>query len=153
MTEAARVWAATGRPVVGITPSQSARNTLAAEVAQSYNTAQFLCHLPGRRGARGPLGIAEGTLLLVDESSMIPTPDLADLVSLAEVRSAKTVLTGDTGQLQAVENGGACPCSSARWDMCCSPTRSKRRSGQPRYGLARPAWKSPMRSRIDRSIE
>ena len=30
MTEAARVWAAAGRPVVGITPSQSARNTVGA---------------------------------------------------------------------------------------------------------------------------
>jgi conjugative relaxase-like TrwC/TraI family protein len=108
MAEAARVWAAAGRgPVIGITPSQSARNTLAAGVAESYNTAQFLGHLPGQRGARGPLGISEGTLLLVDESSMIPTPDLSDLVSLAEARSAKMVLAGDTGQLQAVENGGA----------------------------------------------
>ena len=35
MTEAARVWAAAGRPVVGITPSQSARNTLAAGVAEA----------------------------------------------------------------------------------------------------------------------
>ena len=34
MTEAARVWAAAGRPVVGITPSQSARNTLAAGVTR-----------------------------------------------------------------------------------------------------------------------
>ena len=107
MTEAARVWAAAGRPVVGITPSQSARNTLAAGVTESYNTAQFLGHLPGQRGARGPLDITEDTLLLVDESSMIPTPDLADVVSLAEERSAKMVLAGDTGQLQAVENGGA----------------------------------------------
>jgi hypothetical protein len=49
MTEAARVWAAAGRPVVGITPSQSARNTLAAG---SYNTAQFLGHLPGQRSPR-----------------------------------------------------------------------------------------------------
>ena len=107
MTEAARVWAAAGRPVVGITPSQSARNTLAAGVTESYNTAQFLGHLPGQRGARGPLDITEDTLLLVDESSMIPTPDLADMVSLAEERRAKMVLAGDTGQLQAVENGGA----------------------------------------------
>jgi hypothetical protein len=107
MTEAARVWVAAGRPVVGITPSQSARNTLAAGVEESYNTAQFLGHLPGHRGARGPLGIGEGTLLLIDESSMIPTPDLSHLVSLAEARSAKMVLAGDTGQLQAVENGGA----------------------------------------------
>ena len=74
MTEAARLWAAAGRPVVGITPSQSARNTLAAGVPESYNTAQFLGHLPGQRGARGPLDITEGTLLLVDESSMIPDP-------------------------------------------------------------------------------
>jgi AAA domain/TrwC relaxase len=107
MTEAARVWAAAGRPVVGITPSQSARNTLATGVAESYNTAQFLGHLPGQRGARGPLDINEDTLLLVDESSMIPTPDLAAIVNLAEERSAKMVLAGDTGQLQAVENGGA----------------------------------------------
>jgi hypothetical protein len=107
MTEAARVWAAAGRPVVGITPSQSARNTLAAGVTESYNTAQFLGHLPGQRGARGPLDITKDTLLLVDESSMIPTPDLADIVSWAEARSAKMVLAGDTGQLQAVENGGA----------------------------------------------
>jgi hypothetical protein len=108
MAEAARVWAAAGRgPVIGITPSQSARNTLAARVPESYNTAQFLGHLPGQRGARGPIDISEGTLLLVDESSMIPTRDLSDLVSLAEARSAKMVLAGDTEQLQAVENGGA----------------------------------------------
>jgi hypothetical protein len=107
MTEAARLWAAAGRPVIGITPSQSARNTLATGVPESYNTAQFLGHLPGQRGARGPLDIAEGTLLLVDESSMIPTPDLADILSWAEARRAKMVLAGDTGQLQAVENGGA----------------------------------------------
>ena len=107
MTEAARLWAAAGRPVVGITPSQSARNTLAAGVPESYNTAQFLGHLPGQRGARGPLAITEDTLLLVDESSMIPTPDLADIVSWAEARRAKMILAGDTGQLQAVENGGA----------------------------------------------
>jgi hypothetical protein len=107
MTEAARLWAAAGRPVIGITPSQSARNTLAAGVAESYNTAQFLGHLPGQRGGRGPLSISEGTLLLIDESSMIPTPDLADLISQTEARNSKAILAGDTGQLQAVENGGA----------------------------------------------
>jgi len=34
MTEAARVWAAAERPVVGIAPSQSARNTLADNTGQ-----------------------------------------------------------------------------------------------------------------------
>ena len=62
---AGRAWEAAGLgPVIGITPSQSARNTLAAGVPESYNTAQFLGHLPGQRGARGPVAIGPGTLLL-----------------------------------------------------------------------------------------
>ena len=56
LAEAGRAWEAAGLgPVIGITASQSARNTLAAGVPVSYNTAQFLGHLPGQRGARGPL--------------------------------------------------------------------------------------------------
>jgi hypothetical protein len=129
MTEAARIWAAAGRPVVGITPSQSARNTLAAGVTESYNTAQFLGHLPGQRGARGPLDISKDTLLLVDESSMIPTPDLADVVALAEARSAKMVLAGDTGQLQAVENGGAMPLLAAELGYVQLPDPVRFRAG------------------------
>jgi hypothetical protein len=63
LAEAARIWAEAGLgPVIGITPSQSARNTLAAGVSVSYNAAQFLGHLPGRRGARGPVRIGPGTL-------------------------------------------------------------------------------------------
>jgi hypothetical protein len=92
--------------VIGITPSQSARNTLAAGVPVSYNAAQFLGHLPGRRGARGPVPISPGTLLLIDEASMITGPDLADLISHAQARGAKVILAGDLSQLQAVENGG-----------------------------------------------
>jgi ATP-dependent exoDNAse (exonuclease V) alpha subunit len=92
--------------VIGITPSQSARNTLAAGVPVSYNTAQFLGHLPGRRGARGPVPIGPGTLLVIDEASMISGPDLADLIAYAQARGAKIILAGDTHQLQTVENGG-----------------------------------------------
>jgi AAA domain len=107
LTELARAWESAGLGrVVGITPSQSARNTLAAGVAESYNTAQFLGHLPGQRGARGPVSITPGSLLSVDEASMVSGPDLADLISLAEENGAKVILAGDTGQLQAVENGG-----------------------------------------------
>jgi ATP-dependent exoDNAse (exonuclease V) alpha subunit len=92
--------------VIGITPSQSARNTLAAGVPRSCNAAQFLGHLPGRRGARGPVRIAPGTLLIIDEASMLPGPDLADLIAYAKARGAKIILAGDIHQLQAVENGG-----------------------------------------------
>ena len=107
LAEAARIWAAAGLgPVIGITPSQSARNTLAVGVPVSYNSAQFLGHLPGRRGARGPLPIGPGTLLVIDEASMLSAPDLAELIAYAQARGAKIVLAGDTSQLQAVENGG-----------------------------------------------
>jgi conjugative relaxase-like TrwC/TraI family protein len=102
-----RAWESAGLgPVIGITTSQSARNTLAAGLPESYNTAQFLGHLPGQRGARGPLPIVPGSLLSVDEASTVSGPDLADLISLAEATGSKVILAGDTGQLQAVENGG-----------------------------------------------
>ena len=107
LTDTSRAWAAAGLgPVVGITASQSARNTLAAGLPVSRNAAQFLGHLPGRRGARGPVETGPAPLLVIDEASTMPGPDLADLISYAQARDGKVILAGDTGQLQAVENGG-----------------------------------------------
>ena len=115
LAEAARIWAGAGLgPVIGITPSQSARNTLAAGVPVSYNAAQFLGHLPDRRGARGPVPIGPGTLLVIDEASMLSGPDLADLITYAKARGAKIILAGDLSQLQAVENGGGMSLLAAR---------------------------------------
>ena len=107
LTDTGRAWTTAGLgPVVGITASQSARNTLAAGVPVSYNAAQFLGHLPGRRGARGPVETGPAPLLVIDEASTMPGPDLADLIAYAQARDGKVILAGDTGQLQAVENGG-----------------------------------------------
>jgi AAA domain len=107
LTQAGKAWtAAKLGPVIGITTAQSARNTLAAGVPVSYNAAQFLGHLPGRRGARGPVETGPGPLLAVDEASTMPGPDLADLIAYAETHDGKVILAGDTSQLQAVENGG-----------------------------------------------
>ena len=107
LTEGGKAWAAAGLgQVIGITAAQSARNTLAAGVPVSYNSAQFLGHLPGRRGARGEVETGPGPLLLVDEASTMPGPDLADLIAYAQARDGKVILAGDTSQLQAVENGG-----------------------------------------------
>jgi ATP-dependent exoDNAse (exonuclease V) alpha subunit len=107
LAAAGQVWAAAGLGrVVGITPSQSARNTLAAGVPESCNAAQFLGHLPGRRGARGPIRLHPGDLVLMDEASMTANPDLADVIAQAAASGAKVILAGDTQQLQAVENGG-----------------------------------------------
>jgi ATP-dependent exoDNAse (exonuclease V) alpha subunit len=107
LAAAAQAWEAAGLGrVVGITPSQSARNTLAAGVPVSYHSAQFLGHLPGQRGARGPVRLRPGDLVLIDEASMVANPDLADVISQAATDGAKIILAGDTQQLQAVENGG-----------------------------------------------
>jgi conjugative relaxase-like TrwC/TraI family protein len=107
LTDAARAWTEAGLgQVIGVTASQSARNTLAAGVPVSYNAAQFLGHLPGRRGARGPVEAGPAPLLVIDEASTMPGPDLADLIAYAEARGGKVLLAGDTSQLQAVQNGG-----------------------------------------------
>jgi len=107
LAEAGRAWAGAGTVrVVGITPSQASRNTLAAGIPESYNAAQFLGHLPGRRGARGPVPLGPGDLVLMDETPMVATPDLADVISHVTASGAKLIAAGDTAQLQAVENGG-----------------------------------------------
>ena len=107
LAAAGRAWAAAGvGRVVGITPSQSARNTLAARVPECYNAAQFLGHLPGRRGARSPVRLDPGDVVLLDEASMVCNPDLADVIGQAAASGAKVILAGDTQQLQAVESGG-----------------------------------------------
>ena len=107
LAAAGTAWAAAGLGrVIGITPSQSARNTLAAGVPECYNAAQFLGHLPGRRGARGPVRLRPGDLVLMDEASMTSTPDLTDVITQAAASDAKVILAGDTQQLQAVQNGG-----------------------------------------------
>ena len=107
LAQVGQAWTGAGLgQVVGITASQSARNTLAAGVPVSYNAALFLGHLPGRRGARGPVETGPAPLLVVDEASMMPGPDLADLIAYATVRGGKVILAGDTSQLQAVQNGG-----------------------------------------------
>jgi hypothetical protein len=105
--EAGRAWTQAGLgPAVGITASQSARNTLAAGVPVSYNSAQFLGDLPGRPGARGPIATGPRPLLVVDEASMMTGPHLAALIAYAEDTDGKILLAGDTSQLQAVQNGG-----------------------------------------------
>ena len=140
MTEAARVWAAAGRPVVGITPSQSALNTLAAGVAGSYDTAQFLGYLPGQRGARGPLAIAEGALLLVDESSMISAPiwwpDYIEQ-SFKAVRRSEIASSCVAPSPTAPTPGGA-----GRRRTKHRPRPARRRGARERHESRHPAWQT-----------
>jgi AAA domain/TrwC relaxase len=107
---AARMWTLAGKgDVILLAPSQSAANVLRDATGGAYpvyNTAQFLGHLEGRRGARGAVEIRPGTLLLADESSMTSMADLRDLAQHAGDNGSTLRLFGDDGQLTAPEGGG-----------------------------------------------
>ncbi len=95
--------------VIGIASTSAARNVLLeAGIPVAENTAQFLGHLPGRRGARGAtgLGAGAGALIILDEASTASMPDLAAVLRHAARSGAKVVITGDHAQLGAVQAGG-----------------------------------------------
>ena len=112
--ELARAWHLAGLgPVMALTASSNARNVLREEAARHgvaelacYNTAEWLGHAEGAREARDPIALAPGTLITLDEASMMSIGDLAAVLRRAAVHGAKVVVTGDPMQLQAVEGGG-----------------------------------------------
>ena len=104
----ARLWWQAGMgEVYGVTTSQAARNVLReAGVGLADNTAEFLGHLEGRREARGAKTVRPGTLLIMDEASMMSMADVAAIMRLATERDCRVLITGDHEQLAAVEGGG-----------------------------------------------
>ncbi|MHB1820706.1 MAG: MobF family relaxase [Streptosporangiaceae bacterium] len=104
----AQAWrlAGMGR-VYGIATTSAGRNVmLEAGIPLAENTAQFLGHLPGQRGARGATDIGPSALLILDEASMTSMPDLAGTIRHAARMGAKVIITGDHAQLAAVQAGG-----------------------------------------------
>jgi ATP-dependent exoDNAse (exonuclease V) alpha subunit len=102
LATAARTWAQPGGgQVFGTATSQNATNELrAAGVQVAANTTRLLADLGSGR-------IPPGSLILVDEGSMVSMAHLAALVEYAARNSCKLVLAGDQEQLAAVEGGGA----------------------------------------------
>jgi hypothetical protein len=96
LAAAAKAWSG---PVVGTATSQNATNQLrAAGVGAAANTTQLLTNLGS---------IRPGSLILVDEGSMVSITHLAALIDHAARNGCKLVLAGDQEQLAAVEGGGA----------------------------------------------
>ena len=106
----ARMWRDAGKgDVIFITPSQAAANVIRQESNNEfkvYNFAQFLGHVEGERGKLGPVEIRPGTLIQVDEASMISLADLRDIAMYAADNGSVFRPTGDGGQLTAPEGGG-----------------------------------------------
>jgi len=96
LAAAARAW---GGPVLGTATSQNATNELrTAGVRVAANTTRLLADLAS---------IPPGSLIEVDEGSMVSLAHLAALVEHAARNGCKLVLAGDQEQLAAVEGGGA----------------------------------------------
>ena len=108
VAEMARIWRQAGMgEVIGLTTSQTAANVLTETgVTRAYNTARFLGHLTTGREARGSLPVAPGSLLILDEASMMSLADMAAILAIARANGCKVVVTGDHEQLAAVEGGG-----------------------------------------------
>ncbi|MGH2843262.1 MAG: ATP-dependent DNA helicase, partial [Solirubrobacteraceae bacterium] len=96
LAAAARAW---GGPVFGTATSQNATNELRkAGVRVTANTTRLLADLDS---------IPPGSLIEVDEGSMVSLAHLATLTEYAARNGCKLLLAGDQEQLAAVEGGGA----------------------------------------------
>ena len=98
----ARCWrqAHPGGRVIGLTTSQQARHVLhAASVTDSFNIAQWLS------SPRHQV-IPPGSLIILDEASMIAMHHFDTVLQMARKANAKVVIAGDPYQLGAVERGG-----------------------------------------------
>lgn len=104
----ARIWRQAGLGQVrGLTTSQAARNVLRdAGVDLADNTAAFLARLARSQPGPGKPAIEPGTLLILDEASMMSMPDMAAIMNLAAESGCRVLITGDHEQLSAVESGG-----------------------------------------------
>ena len=103
-----------GWRMVGLAPSASAVQTLAAESGIENETLQrFLARNSGvaegrltKKGAREMRAAFAKTVLVVDEGSLASTVQARDLLRIAgELRIPKLVLVGDSKQLDAVDAG------------------------------------------------
>ena len=103
-----------GWRMVGLAPSASAVQTLAAESGIESETLQrFLARNAGvaggrltRKGAREMRAAFARTVLVIDEGSLASTVQARDLLRIAsELRIPKLVLVGDAKQLEAVDAG------------------------------------------------
>ena len=115
MLDRARVLAEKkGYRMIGLAPSASAVQTLAAEAGIESETLQrFLARNAGvaegrltTKGAKEMMAAFAKTVLVVDEGSLASTVQARDLLRIAnELRIPRVVLVGDAKQLDAVDAG------------------------------------------------
>jgi len=94
------------RPVFGVAPTAKAAKVLADETGIPADTVAKLLYEWRNRQPRPRYRLLAGTTVVVDESGMVGTDSLDQLVSLADKQRWRLVLVGDPRQLHAVGRGG-----------------------------------------------
>lgn len=105
LAAAQEAWAAAGIRGVGVATARSASGELSDAGVPATSVTHFLIQT-GELAERGIAPLPRGTVIVVDESSTTPTPDMAALGDLAEGCDGKLVLIGDPRQIGAVGPGG-----------------------------------------------
>ena len=98
------------RPAILLAPSAAAARVLAEETGARARTLQWFLTRYGDLGSSEKMQSArrehEGSVLVLDESSMVSTAQMELLMRISErLRIARLVLVGDRGQLRAVTAG------------------------------------------------
>jgi conjugative relaxase-like TrwC/TraI family protein len=106
------LWAGAQQRVFGLATSQRAAGVLVDEGLTATNTARWLATQDRLAAGRGgdedtPWSLRRGDLVVVDESSMADTAQLAAVYRRVEAAGGKLLLVGDHRQLAAVGAGGA----------------------------------------------
>jgi conjugative relaxase-like TrwC/TraI family protein len=97
-----------GRAVFAVAPTAKAARTLERDVGVGADTVAKLLHEWHRedRPPQARLDLPARATLIVDEAGLITTPDLYQLICLADLRRWRVVLVGDPHQLQGVGRSG-----------------------------------------------
>jgi conjugative relaxase-like TrwC/TraI family protein len=95
--------ATAGHPVIGVATSAAAARKLGEDLGERWTgtIAMLRHHLDA-----SPEPLRPGTVVIVDEASMVSTADLAWLVEEVQACDGKLILVGDPKQLPSVDSGG-----------------------------------------------
>ena len=97
-------WEAAGYEPIGLAPSAMAAKVLHDEAGVGSETLAKFLHEAKR--ATSPPVLSRRSVVILDETGMARTDDLAKLLEMVEAANAKLVLVGDPHQLGAVGPGG-----------------------------------------------
>jgi conjugative relaxase-like TrwC/TraI family protein len=106
MGAAGDAWASSGLPVRGLAVSAVAAGVLAEESGLPSETLAKFLYEQERPEVDPAFRLAPNEVVVLDESAMVSTKDLARLVQTVQQAGGKLVLLGDHRQLGAVDAGG-----------------------------------------------